>query len=259
MKKWLTRVGKGIVVWSVLIIPLAVSANTIRIVTEHLPPYQFIGKDNHLTGFSVEIVQAMLKQANVDAPIEMLPWARAYEMALSQKNIMIFSMTRSKARQGQFKWVGDFLKQNYYFLSLNSRKDIKINNIQDVKRYVTGVSRDSYEYQLLTKYGFSHDKNMHVNVAQLPLVEMLFDGKIDLVFGSKITLLGLIKYVKRDTAAIRLAYQINESPGNISIAFSKQTDDVVVEKYQKAFNEIKANGELDKIIKKWLNLINEPL
>lgn len=248
----LAKVRLSYVILMMTMLPLGCVAQSIKVVTEHLPPYQFIGSNHRLTGISVEIVQAMFQHAKVEAAIEMLPWARAYELALTQKNVMIFSITRSKERQKQFKWVGDFIKQNYYFLRLKSRSDIKVNNIQDVKRYITGVSRDSFEHQLLSKYGFSQQKSLHVNVAQLPLVEMLFDGKIDLVFGAKINLLGLIDYVKRNRDAVKLVYQINESPGNVSIAFSKQTDDKTVAKFRKAFKAIQANGQLSRIMVKWL-------
>lgn len=229
----------------------------IEVVTEHLPPYQFIGKDNQLTGISVEIVRAMMAKAQVDVPIQILPWPKAYDMALGQKNVMIFSINRSKARQSQFKWVGDFLKQHYYFISLKSRKDIRINNIQDVKNFKTGVSRNSFEHQMLSRYGFAAQHNLVISDDQLPLVEQLYQGKVDLLFGSKITLLGLIHYLEKDVSAIELTYQINESPGNVAIAFSKATDDAVVNRFRQAFKAIEASGELNLILTKWINAFNQ--
>ncbi|NQZ08535.1 MAG: transporter substrate-binding domain-containing protein [Algicola sp.] len=165
---------------------------------------------------------------------------------------MIFSINRSSERQQKFKWVGDFLKQNYYFLSLNSRKDIKINHIKDVKGYITGVVRDSFEHQVLKKYGFSSPQNLHVNATQIPLLNSLFERKIDLIFGSKINLLGTMDYIKRNRNDIKLIYQINETPSNVSIAFSKKTDDKTVNHFRQAFAAIKSEGTLDKIMKKWL-------
>ena len=233
-------------------LPHQAAANEITVVTENLPPFQYYNQDKKLTGFSVEIVNALLNKANAEVTIQVLPWAQAYEMALKQKNVMIFSINRSSERQQKFKWVGDFLKQNYYFLSLNSRKDIKINHIKDVKGYITGVVRDSFEHQVLKKYGFSSPQNLHVSTAQIPLLNRLFERKIDLIFGSKINLLGTMDYIKRNRDDIKLIYQINETPGNVSIAFSKKTDDKTVNHFRHAFAAIKSDGTLDKIIKKWL-------
>lgn len=239
--------------WILLVFSNAAIADNIQIVTEHLPPYQFVGQDNHLTGISVDIVKALLQQAKVEAPMTLLPWPEAYDKALSEKNVMIFSMARSKQRQAQFKWVGDFITQNYYFMRLKGRTDIQVNNVQDAKRYMTGVSKDSFEHQLLNRYGFAEHKSLLVDETQLPLVKMLYLGKIDLLFGSKITLLGLINYHGKDTSAIELVYQINESPGHIAIAFSRQTDDKVVKKFQRAFQRLQKNGEVDAILQKWLS------
>lgn len=228
------------------------ASEKVRIVTEHLPPYQFIGTNNKLTGLGVDIVKLMFAELGEQPKIELLPWARAYDLALNHRNVMIFTILRSEQRQKQFKWVGDFLVQNYYFLALKNRGDINIRNIQDVKQHLVGVSRDSFEHQLLLKYGFYIEKNLHVNVAQLPLIEMLYAGKVDMIFGSKITLLGLIDYVKHDRSKIKLVYRINESLGHVGIAFSKLTDDKLVRKYRQAFTQITRNGSLQQTTEKWL-------
>lgn len=231
----------------------SVLADDITIVTESLPPFQIVDKNQKLTGFSTEIIQAMLKQAKVEADIQVLPWAQAYELALVQKNVLIFSLVRSKARQHKFKWVGDILKQHYYFFSLNERHDIHISNISDIKKYVTGVVKDSFEHQLLLSYGFSSPFNLRLDSSQAKLPELLKSQQVDLYFGSKISGLSLDKTLLKTNASLKQHYKINESPGNISIAFSKQTDDEVVTQFRKAFLEVHMNGTYTEIMKKWLN------
>ncbi len=67
----------------------------IRVLTEHLPPYQIQMGENKIGGFSTEIVRAVLKEAKIRAKIEVYPWVRAYSIALEDKNILIFSIVRS--------------------------------------------------------------------------------------------------------------------------------------------------------------------
>ena len=45
--------------------------------------------------------------------IAFLPWARAYNLALNNKNVLLFSTTRTEAREALFKGVGPILKSNF--------------------------------------------------------------------------------------------------------------------------------------------------
>ena len=224
----------------------------LRIVTEHLPPYQFYDENHHLTGLSVDIVNALLAKTMQDVSIEVLPWSEAYKIASEQENVLIFSIIRSKERVSQFKWVGDFLKQHYYFARLRTRHDIVINNVQDVKRYVTGVARGSFEYVLLNRYGFSAGHNLRVNTEQFPLIKQLLNGEIDLIFGSKVTVMGMMHYIHEDVNKLEFAYQLNETPGSFGIAFSRKTADEMVERYRHGFKLLQQDGTVERVINKWL-------
>ena len=41
-----------------------------------------------------------------DYQIRLYPWARAYDMALKEPNVLIFLIARTSARETQFKWAG---------------------------------------------------------------------------------------------------------------------------------------------------------
>ncbi len=86
-----------LLVWGVLMF-LAASACAaeapLRIVTEELPPYNMT-QNGRMTGMSTEVVQAVLKEVGMDAPIHSMPWARAYELALNESNVLIYSIVRT--------------------------------------------------------------------------------------------------------------------------------------------------------------------
>lgn len=84
----------------------AFAHDEIRIVTEELPPYNMT-QDGQITGMSTEVVQAVLKEVGMSAPIQSMPWARAYDIALNSENTLIYSITRTRQRENLFKWVGD--------------------------------------------------------------------------------------------------------------------------------------------------------
>lgn len=60
---------------------LSAMAQTITVVTEEYPPYNFRDADKKITGMATEVVEAVLKRAKLDYKVDIYPWARAYQMA----------------------------------------------------------------------------------------------------------------------------------------------------------------------------------
>jgi polar amino acid transport system substrate-binding protein len=46
-------------------------------------------------GLCTELVQAVLRELQISAPIEFLPWARAYDVAQHSGNVLIYSIART--------------------------------------------------------------------------------------------------------------------------------------------------------------------
>ena len=109
------------------------------IVTEHLPPLQMVENGEVVGGLATEIVKAMLRQAGSQVNIRPFIWARSYKMALERENIMIYSITRNIDREAKFKWVGALLKLDNYLWRVNDRKDIKVRELKDAKKYRIAV------------------------------------------------------------------------------------------------------------------------
>jgi len=52
--------------------------NALTIYTEQHPPLSFTAENGELTGFAVEVVQAIQKRIDSHDKIEFIPWARGY-------------------------------------------------------------------------------------------------------------------------------------------------------------------------------------
>ncbi len=223
-------------------------AQDIKVLTEHLPPYQIQMNENKIGGFSTEIVRAVLKEAEIQANIEIYPWARAYNMALKDENILIFSIVRSKEREPLFHWVGELREQRYYFYGLKSRKDIKIRSVENAKKYLTGVSRGSFEYEELNKRGF---KRLHVITKQTQLIQMLYAERMDLIFGSELSFKSIVKKLEYDFTKIDKLYEIKNIRLPLCMAFSKKTHENIITKFRQAYKSVKSKGVYNKIRNKW--------
>ncbi|MGB5746824.1 MAG: transporter substrate-binding domain-containing protein, partial [Desulfobacterales bacterium] len=89
-------------------------AQELTIVSEENPPFNFI-KDGILTGSSTEIVREIMRRLNLPAEIQVLTWARGYQLALSRPNVVLFSTARTQEREHLFHWVGPIYKVRFGF------------------------------------------------------------------------------------------------------------------------------------------------
>ena len=76
----------------------------LTVLTENLPNLNYL-KNSELVGLSVEIVREIQKRIGSHEQIRVYPWARAYNLALKEENVVLFSITLTKARKDLFKWI----------------------------------------------------------------------------------------------------------------------------------------------------------
>jgi polar amino acid transport system substrate-binding protein len=46
-----------------------------------------------------------MEASGLDYKIELLPWVRAYNMALNRDNVLIYTITRTTERENLFHWI----------------------------------------------------------------------------------------------------------------------------------------------------------
>lgn len=159
------------------------SVDDLELMTENYPPYNFMDR-NGLRGISVDLMVLMLKKVNSKQTlddIKLLPWSDGYSALLNKKNTSLFAATRTEHREKLFKWVGPISSTT---IALIARKDknIKINSMEDVRKYKVGVVIDDIGKQLLVEAGIkleNLDRAGGVDVIPKS-IEKLNAGKIDI-------------------------------------------------------------------------------
>ncbi len=232
-------------------LPFFASADKLRFVAESLPPFHFLDENNKPTGALVEVIQALITSAHLDASIEFLPFARSYHLAQQQANAFMFSLLKTPHRESQFKWVGQSYKSEAFLVGLKSRSDINISNLEEAKNYVVGTIRGYHADAFLKKAGFSTDKNLSLSVKYDRMWPMLFKQRIDLVLTNYIALDREISSVGLDPKAIKKYIAINHFPNQLYIATSPTTSDDIVLVLRQALEKLKQSGQYQTIIDKW--------
>ncbi len=232
---------------------LSVSAYCQKIVfvTEDLPPLQIDNPSGKATGALIEVVELIIKEANIDAEIKVYPWARSYEQTLNTPNTFIFSMLRSKVREDKFHWVGKFFTIRSYLAKLKSREDILVNDIEDAKQYSVGSIRHDLAESYLLNKGFQPEKNLYVSSKYSVLWSMLYSGRTDIAFTNSDVWNHEILASGLDPNKITFVYEIPDISTELYLATNLQTDKSIINKVASSFKSIKDDGRFDKIMAKW--------
>ena len=228
----------------ILLFPLYLMA--FNLFTEDNPPLSYIDKSDNISGIAVEIVREMLKELNYQDNIKLKPWARSYKLIQTKPNIALFAMTRLPQREKLFKWVGPII---YGGMALYAKKDsnIKIDSLEDVKKQhlIIGTYKNDVGELYLKKQGFTNLESVHDDDLN---IKKLIKGRIDLWSAGVFQAKEKAKKLNLDTK-IKKVFTINQS--SLYIAFSKDTKDSEITKWQEALLKIQKNGIYQTILKKY--------
>lgn len=234
----------------ILVLILVVSSlfsGSIEVVTEEFKPYNY-EQNNKIVGLSTEVVQKVLDKSGLKYNIKLYPWARAYKKALRKKNVLIYSIARTDARENKFKWVGTIAPYGgVSFFKLKQRGEIKINSLNDAKQYSMCSLKMDATTQFLTSKGF----DIKITYSNDESIQDLVDEKVDIIpfsvagFYEKIKQMG---YAKDDFEEI---YPIKGLSKDYYMAFSNNTDDIIVQHISTVLKKIKKDKSYGKILKKY--------
>lgn len=217
----------------------------IEIVAEDFPPYEY--KENgKVTGFTVELIEVLLTKTGYKGKTKILPWARAYQIALTKKNVLIHTVARKKERENLFKWVGPISPRIIYFYKLKKRTDIQVNTLEDAKNYKIGAVRGQAVRDLLIAKGFEEGKNIFTVTGDDQNIEKLFLERIELIDNTDFMLRWRLKRLGLDYGKVEKVFVVDDST-DYYIAFSKKTSDEIVNQFRKAFKTIKQDGIIKKL------------
>lgn len=219
------------------------NAAQVRVVTEEYPPYNYT-ENGKVTGVFTELVEAILKTAGIDYSIAVYPWARSYQTALHDPNVLIYGIVRTKERENLFKWVDMILPFNIYLFKLRERTDIRLSNLEDAKQYTVGAVRGDVREQYFKKKGFAKLDLVSRNDLNL---KKFYNGRFDLIAIDEISAAYFCKKEGYDFSKMEKALLLTELSEGLYIAFSNNTPESLAEQCRNAFQQIKANGDYGAI------------
>lgn len=234
----------------VLVIAGNCYAEKTRVFTESLAPVHFEDK-GEVRGIATEIVRAIFAEAGLEPVIEVYPWLRSYQMALTINDSFIYTMNRTSKRESLFKWIGPILAKETYLYKLKSRKDIEIANYEDAKKYTTAVILGHSLTTGLMDKGFREGMELIATPNKKIQIKVFLKGRSDLITGNQYTIYESLKaegYSLQDVEPVLFI-----TSKGYYLGANINTDDEKVKKLRQANDKVQASGLVEEIIEKYMH------
>ncbi|MBZ9610151.1 substrate-binding periplasmic protein [Rheinheimera maricola] len=217
----------------------------LRIITEPAGRGLLTDRRGNVYGMSTQIVKAIQLQVGDSSTIEILPWARAYAIAVSSDNIAMYDTIRTADREDKFKWVGPI---KLYSVNLYAQRGVVAANasLADLlQQHIACETRNTSIVNELLSLGFEIDKNLILSRQSGDCYKMLKLGRADLIaMHGDVTPKRQAELL--DTGLdLQPVYPLQNI--EMYIAFSKQTDGAVILKWQCALNKLVLQGRFRQL------------
>lgn len=210
------------------------------------PPMGFMGPDDKITGFDIQLAQAVAKKLGVKADIQAIDW-KTKEMSLNSNKIDVIwnGYTITKERNDQVEFTKPYLNNKQVIVVL---KNSPVAAKADLKGKNVGAQVDSSGLQAI-----KDDKEFKNSLAKvseydqyLPALLDLQNKRLDGVVIDKV----VIDYVMNQTPGI---YKIlNEDLGSEYYGIGCHKGGVALrEAIDKAIDQLDQDGTINKLCSKW--------
>lgn len=130
-------------------------APPLRIYTESSPPTSML-ENGRVVGIATDKVREALSRAAVDYSVEVVPWKRAYSMALSRPDSCVYSTTRTAEREHLFKWAGPTDEGDWVLMGRAGRQ-YTVHSLEDARKLRIGTYNGDARDTFLRTRGFKVD------------------------------------------------------------------------------------------------------
>ncbi|WP_446730856.1 substrate-binding periplasmic protein [Pseudomonas sp. SST3] len=220
------------------------------LLTENFPPFNMAadGKnyaaDSNISGINADIVREMFKRAGITYSLTLrFPWERIYKQVLEQPDQGLFSTTYTPEREPLFKWVGPLASTGWVLLAPPG-SPLRLSSLQQAQQYRVGAYKNDAVSQHLEANGFQPINSLR----DQENIGKLLKGQIDLWATTD----PVGPYLAKQEGVSGLPTVLRFNDAQLFLAFNKQTPDEVVTRLQNALDEMKSDGVIDAIMRRYL-------
>ncbi|WP_096153503.1 MULTISPECIES: transporter substrate-binding domain-containing protein [Bacillus] len=252
MKKWM----KLFIVMSILSLVLAAcGTNTPNTGGEEkkvlkmgtsadYPPFEFIDTANgdEIIGFDIDLAKAITKELGYEIVIEDIDFGSLITaMKSNQIDFILAGMTPTEERLKEADFTDIYFLANHMIVT---KKDSNINSIEDLAGKTIGVQLGSIQQEEAEAIAEEIDVKIETRDRIPHLISEVKIGRVDAVIIEDTVMKGYLEKEKDLTGFI-----LDTDEGGSAIALPK--DSPLTAEFNRVLNEMKENGELEKLVLKW--------
>lgn len=162
---------------SILAQPAAERAQ-LHLYTEHNPPFNHENiETGEIGGITMQVVEELMRRADISYTVELLPWNRAYALTLRRPNTCVFAMNRTTEREKYFHWVTPLFEGDWSFFK-RPDSDISLTSLEDVKNYRVVATSG---YATATALAETGHPNLLLANSNAQAMQLLYHERVDLM------------------------------------------------------------------------------
>jgi polar amino acid transport system substrate-binding protein len=238
----------------------------LQILTEEFKPVHFM-RDKVPQGFAVDLVNQIISRTPLDGRVEIIPWARAYKIALEEPNVLLFSTRRTKFREDKFKWASPVYIHNFlptYELTLQQSNPVfichhdanfKLENIEQAKQHTIAAQRGGYLTEYITQELSWPIEKIHYTRDYSDVIKLLQAGRVELAMIVSADYQTVLKIRGFDVAEFKPCLEFKKPPSYVYFSFSLSTEDKIVDIFKNELEQLYQNGTYQTLYQKWFSNI----
>lgn len=244
------------ILWPSLVLCLALSsvskAEPLHLYTVLFPPFSTVNQDGDLTGYGVEVVQAIQQRLQSSAQssdyqgeIMTVPAARARLLLDKQPNTMVFSMYAS---DGHKRKVGPIAITRVQVFG----RAVKETRAPQASTFALAVEAQTYPETLLENrgaMGFVEVSARGGGPITQSLIRMLMNERIDGFAATAANVRYEMSRLKVESERFHVLHELGD--GELFLAFHKDVSPAIVSQWQDAFDSMLADRTLADIYRKY--------
>ena len=224
-----------------------VQAEPLRVVLEVSPPHQVMQGDK-VGGLATAVVSQMLAAVALQPQYEVYPWARAYRIAATTPNVLIFNMARTAEREPLFEWIGPVAHYRFSLLKLAARHDIQIQQQSDMHKYVIGAQRDDFSAQWLQDVAKQPAAQLVLQPNIMETWRMLVHGRLDLLVDDPLIIKEMLQAHHLYSDEVEFVWFIPELAQTTWIAIKKGSDPGLIRRLKNAHQQVRLTAAYQQVM-----------
>lgn len=225
----------------------------VRLITVDEPPASYKNQHGALDGYAVAVVKALQRELADQQPIELMPEGRALLTAQQDPNVLLFSFSRTPARERLYHWLLPVLQKRWQIVQRVGERTVSNLTTLCQLAAVAVVRGDVRESYLRDR----HCRNLVAVGTPQQALAMLQAGRVQALALDSVALAYLLRQQKSAGPAVRVSWTFHQS--DVYLIMPQQASAALVARWQLAVTSLVRSGELSRLAADWQQQLQQEL